>query len=89
MTMHKEPSTKDEIPNLCKETFVSKSAGLGLIWALAGVLLSMAGTAVGWALTTSTEITKSRSDITYMQVKQTQLDNDINRKLDILISNKK
>lgn len=88
MTTHKEPSTKDEIPNLCKETFVSKALGLGVIWVLAGLLISMAGTAVGWALTTNTEITKSRSDISYMQVKQTQLDNDINRKLDILIGKK-
>lgn len=74
---------------LCKETFISKSSGLGLVWVLAGVLLSMAGTAVGWALTTSTDITKSKSDISYMQVKQGQLDNDINRKLDILINSKK
>jgi hypothetical protein len=83
--MNEEEKT---IHALCKETFVSKSAGLGIIWVLAGILLSMAGTAVGFALTTSTEMTKSRSDISYIQSKQDKLDRDINRKLDILIDKK-
>ena len=88
MTMHKEPSNKDEIPALCKESFISKNNGIAIIWVLAGLLISAAGTAVGWALTTNTSITVLQSNSKVIMEKQEKLDTDINRKLDILIKNK-
>jgi hypothetical protein len=79
--MHKEPSNKDEIPELCKQTFVSTKAGLTIIWVLAGVMLSCAGTAIGWAMTTNTAITEIKGT-------QSVLQTEINSKLDFLIKQK-
>jgi hypothetical protein len=81
MAPHKEPSNKDEIPELCKQTFVSTKAGLTIIWVLAGVLLSCAGTAIGWAMTTNTAITEIKGT-------QSVLQSEINSKLDFLIKQK-
>jgi hypothetical protein len=86
---HKEPSTTDEIAPLCKETFIGKGLGLTVIWVLAGLLISMAGTAVGWALTTTTDIVQTKSDVQYIQEKQTRLESDIVKKLDIIIGKDK
>lgn len=85
MTTHKEPEEK-EIPELCKQTFISSKTGLGILWVLAGVLISMSGTAVGWAMATSNDVTKLKSEQSYLESKQDKLDADINKKLDILIN---
>ena len=74
-----EPHVKDEIPELCKQTFVSTRTGLCVIWTAILLMLSGLGVAVGWALTTTQAITKIEST-------QSILQDQINKKLDILLS---
>ena len=78
---HHRITDKDEIPELCKQTFVSTKAGLTVIWILAGLLMSCAGTAVGWAMTTNTAITELKGI-------QSTLQDQINGKLDLLLKQK-
>jgi predicted RecA/RadA family phage recombinase len=82
MTLHKdnEPSSKEEVPELCKQTFVSMRSGLVVLWTVAVVLLGCAGTAVGWAMQISTSIAETK-------VVQSSLQDQINSKLDFLIKN--
>jgi hypothetical protein len=78
--MHKEPS-KDEIPPLCKETFISTKSGLAILWVLAGILIAMSSTAVVYAFTTDKAIIEVKSV-------QNALQDQINAKLDFLIKQK-
>jgi hypothetical protein len=76
-----EPSTKDEIPALCKETFLTVGRGMVIVWILAGVFLSCCGTAIGWAMSTNTAITELKGNQIY-------LTDQINAKLDKLLKQK-
>jgi len=78
---HHRITDKEEIPELCKRTFVSTKTGLIVIWTLAGLLLSCAGTAIGWAMSTNTAITELKSSQEYLTTQ-------INAKLDLLLKRK-
>lgn len=78
----------EEIPDLCKETFLPWKKAAVMLYVLAGVLLSGAGTAIGWAMSTNTSITRLTEKSVIMEQRQDRLDKDINAKLDILINRK-
>lgn len=83
-----EPTTKEEIPNLCKETFLPWKKAMVVIYVIAGLVLSGAGTAIAWAMTTNTTLTRLTEKSITIDQRQDRLDKQINDKLDILISRK-
>jgi hypothetical protein len=69
----------DEIPSdICKSTFLSISKGIMVLWVLAGLALSGAGTAIGWAMSADRQLVELKTN-------QDQLQTQINEKLDFLI----
>jgi hypothetical protein len=69
----------DEIPSdICKSTFLSISKGIMVLWVLAGLALSGAGTAIGWAMSADRSIVELKTNYDQMQTQ-------INQKLDILL----
>ena len=81
MTMHKEPNSKEEIPELCKQSFLTIGKALAILWILAGLLISMSVTGVTYAFATEKSLTEMKSA-------QNMLQEQINNKLDILIKQK-
>jgi hypothetical protein len=83
--MNNEPSTTEEIPPLCKATFVSISKGLAILYVAAGIAVAGATTAVGYAITQSTIVATIKEQTEQNKTKIDKLDAEINQKLDILI----
>ena len=80
-----EPHIKDEIPELCKAFFVSTKSGLVVVWTAALLLLGGVGTAIGWAFCTERALVELKVGQLSLQNAQTELQNQINKKLDILL----
>jgi hypothetical protein len=83
-----EPSTKDEIPNLCKETFLPWKKAMVILYVLAGVAISAASAGISWAMITNTELSKVTEKVIVINQRLDKLDRDINTKLDTLIARK-
>lgn len=79
--MTKKPECGEEIPELCKATFLSVGKSLAILWIVAGILISMSVSAVAFAMSTNQSITELKSA-------QTVLNEQINSKLDYLIKRK-
>ena len=76
----------EEVPQLCKQTFLSMETGIKVLWIVGALLLSCAGTAVAWAFTTNSAVVSMKEKQMSDEEKITQLDNEINKKLDVLIN---
>jgi hypothetical protein len=87
--MTKIHDTVTELPELCKESFLTKDRAQHLIFVLIGILIAYGGTAVAWALQTNTQITKLQSEQVIQANHIQYLSEQINNKLDILIGDKK
>lgn len=74
--MENEPEDK-EIPELCKQTFVSTRQGLTILWVIAGLVISGVTVAVGWSMS-------MERDVTEIKVVQRQLQEQVNDKLDFI-----
>ena len=83
-----EPSTTEEIPPLCRATFVSISKGLMILYIAAGVAFAGATTAVTYAITQSTTLATLAEQTAENKCKIDKLETEINKKLDILINKK-
>lgn len=80
--------TITEIPDLCKESFLTKDKANTLVWILCSILLTYGGVAVTWAITSSNQTTKLQAEVNYQGVQITQLQSQINSKLDELLARK-
>jgi hypothetical protein len=81
-----EPSTTEEIPPLCKATFLTISRALTVLYIAAGIVLAGLSTAVTYAITNSTSLATVKEKTTDNECKLNKIDADINRKLDYLIA---
>lgn len=78
----------DEIEPLCKEVFISKTTGIKTLYIVGAIIVSVICTAVTWAYSTNSSVIKIESEQSVMKDKISKLDEDINKKLDILIGRK-
>jgi len=74
-----------DISDLCKSTFLDKDSATRTFWAICIFLITLAGSAIAWALSMSGTVSSLQTKSFYQEQKITQLDESINKKLDILI----
>lgn len=86
--MHKEPSSDEEIPELCKKTFLSLDKALVALWLACGLVVAGIGGAVTWAFATNSSIVSMKEKQANDESRIDMLDKQINAKLDILINRK-
>lgn len=87
MDLHHETiSNEKDIPDLCKALFFTKEKLYGMAWILASIFVLGYGAAVAYAIGTSVSITKLESEININKKNIEYLNDQINKKLDILIS---
>ena len=84
--MTKKEEEEKEIPSLCMQTFVTRAKALGVAWILAGVLFSLAGTAIGWALSANTSIANNTTEVANLKSNEVVALMSIERKMDILLN---
>jgi hypothetical protein len=83
-----ESSTTDEIPPLCKATFLTINRAIVVLYVACGIVLGGVGTAVTYAITTSTGLATLKEKTVENESRINRLETDINKKLDILIKGK-
>ena len=74
-----------DISDLCKSTFLDKNDATRTFWAVSIFLITLSGSAIAWALSMSGTVSSLETRAIYQEQKITQLDESINKKLDILI----
>jgi len=90
MNKHPEIVSDEDIPDLCKKTFVSITNAVKTLWVVAIVIvLPSAGAGIGWSIVIGKEQVHQNDKIAVAESKLEKLENEINRKLDILIERKK
>jgi hypothetical protein len=81
-----EPSTTEEIPPLCKATFLTINRAIVILYIACGIVLGGVGTAVTYAISTSTLVATLKEKTTENESRINRLETDINKKLDIIIN---
>ena len=81
-----EPSTTEEIPPLCKATFLTINKAIVILYIACGIVLGGVGTAVTYAISTSTLVATLKEKTTENESRINRLETDINKKLDIIIN---
>jgi hypothetical protein len=83
---HSRISDNDEIPDLCKKTFVSIDSAVKILWVVAIVLVLPASIAgIGWSIAIGKEQLRQDTRLVEIEGRQNALNTQINEKLDILI----
>lgn len=88
MTNH-EPSTKDEIPPLCRATFLSIDRAIVVAWIVAGLVITAVASSVTWAWSVDHDITIGKEQTAVLKSKMDIVEEQINKKLDVLINQTK
>jgi hypothetical protein len=83
-----KPSTTDEIPQLCKATFLTINRAIVILYVACGIVLGGVGTAVTYAISASTLVATLKEKTAENESRINKLETDINKKLDILIKGK-
>lgn len=79
---------EEEIPDLCKSLFLTKEKFLSIVWIVAGLILTGSFGCIAWAMTTTNSITELKSNQVHQDSKIEALNNEIIRRLDIIIKQK-
>ena len=74
-----------EISDLCKQTFLDKDTAIRAFWGICFFLITVFGSAVAWAMSMNGTVSSLETKSIYQEQKINQLDESINKKLDILI----
>lgn len=82
---HKSIEAIEDIPDICSMQFLTKEKMLGWLWVLVLTVMATAGTCVAWAMTVNTSITELTQSQIYQDSKIQYLQDEINKKLDILL----
>jgi len=85
---HLHIDCEEDIPDLCKNVFLTSRKFLGMVWVLSCLLLGTLGGCLTWALTTSSSVVKLEEGQKACVRDLSQIKNEINTKLDILIDRK-
>jgi F0F1-type ATP synthase membrane subunit c/vacuolar-type H+-ATPase subunit K len=86
-----DPICTKAILELCKETFLLKDKAIGGFWAVLVLVLALCGTAIAWAISTSSTISAVQTKEAYTEIRLTKLeivDNKLDTVLKILKKNK-
>ena len=81
-----EPSTTEEIPPLCKATFLTINKAIVILYIACGIVLGGVGTAVTYAISASTLAATLKEKTAENESRIDRLETDINKKLDIIIN---
>jgi galactokinase len=82
---HTKINSENEIPDLCKNIFITQKKFLSTIWIVAGLLLGTGTGCIAWAMATNSSITELKQTQIEEKAKVAYLQNEVNKKLDILI----
>lgn len=82
---HLKIECEEDIPDLCKNIFLTKEKFLSIIWIVASFMLLSAGGCIAWAMTTNTSIVNLQRTQEEEKNKVEYLQKQVNEKLDILI----
>lgn len=82
---HTKIESNEDIPDLCKSMFLSNSKFLGMVWVMAGLLMTGSGSCIAWAMTTNSSIVELKQAQMAQESQLKQLQSEINDKLNILI----
>ena len=85
MVAHGKVDSKDDIPDLCKATFLTQDKFLSMVWIIAVLILTGGGGCIAWAMATTNSITELKQTQIEEKGKVEYLQNEVNKKLDILI----
>lgn len=83
-----EPTTKEEIPTLCMEVFMPWKKFMVIVYIAAAAFLGACSTAVTWAMTANSSISKLIEKTATIEQRQDREISEVNKKLDILINRK-
>jgi len=85
---HLHIDSEDDIPDLCKNIFLTSRRFMSIVWVLACLFLGTVGGCITWAMTTSNNVVKIAASQKSCSTELAELKNTINTKLDILIDRK-
>jgi len=85
---HPKIADEEEIPDLCKKTFLTLDKALVCLWLASGLIIAGIGGAVTWAFTTNSSIVTLKEKAVANEQRIDRLDAEINKKLDILVARK-
>lgn len=71
---------------ICEEVLVKKSTVFSSFWIAVPVVLVLIGSAVAWAVATSSDVSSLKTDMSNVKVRLDKLDEQVNQKLDIIIA---
>jgi len=70
---------------ICEEVLIKKSSIFNSFWVIIPLVLLIMGSAVAWSLTISNDVSTLKANTAQMSTRLDKLDQEINRKLDLLI----
>lgn len=83
---HSRISDSEDIPDLCKKTFINIADAVKILWVVAIVFVLPASIAgIGWSIVIGKEQIRQDTKILELESRQNALNTQINEKLDILI----
>ena len=85
---HHRITDEEEIPDLCKKTFLTLDKALVCLWLASGLVIAGIGGAVTWAFATNSSIMTLKEKAVANEQRIDRLDAEINKKLDILVNRK-